>query len=90
MACACRRTYHYFPSKQAYFAATLEQAQAASDALAAHVRIQLTTVRSDAVEMGRRAAELVVSAAREGRHVAHREVQSNPLVIRATTGRPPQ
>jgi LacI family transcriptional regulator len=58
--------------------------------LAAHVRIQLTTVRSDAVEMGRRAAELVVSAAREGRHVAHREVQSNPLVIRATTGSPPQ
>jgi DNA-binding LacI/PurR family transcriptional regulator len=58
--------------------------------LAAHVRIQLTTVRSDAVEMGRRAAELVVSAAQDGRHVAHREVQSNPLVIRATTGRPPQ
>jgi DNA-binding LacI/PurR family transcriptional regulator len=58
--------------------------------LAAHVRIQLTTVRSDAVEMGQRAAELVVSAAREGRHVAHREVQSNPLVIRSTTGRPPR
>jgi LacI family transcriptional regulator len=58
--------------------------------LAAHVRIQLTTVRSDAVEMGQRAAELVVAAAREGRHVAHCEVQSNPLVIRSTTGRPPR
>jgi DNA-binding LacI/PurR family transcriptional regulator len=56
--------------------------------LAAHFRIQLTTVRSDAVEMGQRAAQLVVDAARNGRHVAHREVQSNPLVIRSTTGRP--
>jgi LacI family transcriptional regulator len=57
--------------------------------LAAHARIRLTTVRSDAVEMGRRAVELVVNAARGGRHVAHREVQGNPLVIRATTARPP-
>jgi LacI family transcriptional regulator len=57
--------------------------------LAAHFRIQLTTVRSDAVDMGERAAQLVVNAARNGRHVAHREVQSNPLVVRSTTGRPP-
>jgi LacI family transcriptional regulator len=57
--------------------------------LAAHSRIQLTTVRSDANEMGRRAVELAVNAARAGRHVAHRETQSNPLVIRTTTERPP-
>ncbi len=57
--------------------------------LAAHYRIRLTTVRSDAVEMGRRAAELAVGAAREGRHVAHREMLSNPLVVRSTTQRPP-
>jgi LacI family transcriptional regulator len=56
--------------------------------LASHCRIQLTTVRSDAVQMGRRAVELVVEAARLGRHIGHREVQTNPLVIRATTGRP--
>lgn len=57
--------------------------------LASHCRIRLTTVRSDAAEMGRRAIELVLRAARGGRHVAHREVQGNPLVIRATTQRPP-
>jgi LacI family transcriptional regulator len=57
--------------------------------LASHHRIQLTTVRSDALEMGRRAVELVVSAAREGRPVAHRETQSNPLVIRRTTTKAP-
>ena len=57
--------------------------------LASHCRIRLTTVRSDAVEMGRRAVELAVGAARDGRHVAHREMQSNPLVVRSTTQRPP-
>jgi DNA-binding LacI/PurR family transcriptional regulator len=57
--------------------------------LAAHSRINLTTVRSDAAEMGERAVELVVPAAREGRHVAHREVQRNALVVRATTGPAP-
>lgn len=57
--------------------------------LAAHCRIRLTTVRSDAAEMGRRAVELAVGAARDGRYVAHREVQPNPLVIRSTTQRPP-
>jgi LacI family transcriptional regulator, galactose operon repressor len=57
--------------------------------LAAHCRIQLTTVRSDAVEMSRRAVELVVSAARKGLHVSHRELLGNPLIIRSTTGRPP-
>lgn len=57
--------------------------------LASHCRIRLTTVRSDAVKMGRRAVELAVGAAREGRHVAHREMQSNPLIVRFTTQRPP-
>lgn len=57
--------------------------------LAAHSRVRLTTVRSDAVEMGRRAVELTISAARENRHVALREMQSNPLVVRSTTARPP-
>ena len=56
--------------------------------LASHYRIQLTTVHSDAAEMGRRAVALVVEAARAGRHVSHREIQRNHLVIRATTGRP--
>jgi DNA-binding LacI/PurR family transcriptional regulator len=56
--------------------------------LAGHCRIQLTTVRSDAAQMGRRAVELVVEAARAGRHVALREMQNNPLVVRATTARP--
>jgi DNA-binding LacI/PurR family transcriptional regulator len=57
--------------------------------LAAHSRVRLTTVHSDAVEMGRRAVELVVAAARGNRHVALREMQSNPLVVRSTTARPP-
>jgi DNA-binding LacI/PurR family transcriptional regulator len=57
--------------------------------LAAHSRVRLTTVHSDAVEMGRRAVEMVVAAARDNRHVALREMQSNPLVVRSTTQRPP-
>jgi len=57
--------------------------------LAAHSRVQLTTVRSDAMEMSRRAVELLLAATRDGRHVSHREMLPNPLVIRATTGRPP-
>ncbi len=58
-------------------------------AIAAHSRVRLTTVHSDAVEMGRRAVEMVVAAARDNRHVALREMQSNPLVVRSTTQRPP-
>jgi len=57
--------------------------------LASHARVQLTTVRSDAVEMSRRAVELLVTASRDGRHVSHREMLANPLVIRSTTGKPP-
>jgi LacI family transcriptional regulator len=57
--------------------------------LAGHSRVQLTTVRSDAMEMSRRAVELLMTATRDGRHVSHREMLANPLVIRSTTGRPP-
>jgi DNA-binding LacI/PurR family transcriptional regulator len=57
--------------------------------MAAHSRLQLTTVRSDAMAMSRRAVELLVTATREGRHVSHREMLANPLVIRSTTGKPP-
>jgi LacI family transcriptional regulator, galactose operon repressor len=57
--------------------------------LAAHHRIGLTTVRSDAAVLGRHAFELLVNAVREGRHVAHREIQPNPMVIRRTTGSAP-
>src|SRR5262245_30747059 len=53
--------------------------------LAAHSRVQLTTVRSDAMEMSRRAVELLLAATRDGRHVSHREMLPNPLVIRSTT-----
>jgi LacI family transcriptional regulator, galactose operon repressor len=57
--------------------------------LASHSRIQLTTVHADAAEMGRRAVELALSATREGRHVAHREIQTGQLIVRATAGRAP-
>ena len=57
--------------------------------LAAHSRIGLTTVRSNALEIGRRSVELVVSASREGRHIHHRELHDNPLIIRSSSGRAP-
>jgi LacI family transcriptional regulator len=56
--------------------------------LAGHSRIQLTTVRSDAVEMSRRAVDLVIQAARGNRAVSHREFLDVHLVVRSTTGRP--
>ena len=55
--------------------------------IAAHSRIRLTTIRSDAVQMGRRAVDLLVGAAREGRRAGRRELQENPLIIRSTTAR---
>ncbi|WP_421692677.1 LacI family DNA-binding transcriptional regulator [Aestuariivirga sp.] len=58
--------------------------------LAAHSRIRLTTVRSDATFMGERAIELVMRAMQAGGHVAHREIYTNPLVVRHTTGAAPQ
>ena len=54
--------------------------------LAAHSRIELTTVRSDAELMGQRAAELVIGAVQGGSYVSHREIHTNPLVIRQSTG----
>ena len=56
--------------------------------LAAHSRVQLTTVRSDAVEMSRRAVDLVIKAARANRTVSHREFLDVQLIVRATTARP--
>jgi len=56
--------------------------------LAGHSRIQLTTVRSDAVEMSRRAVDLVIQAARGNRHVSHREFLDVKLIVRSTTARP--
>jgi LacI family transcriptional regulator len=56
--------------------------------LAGHSRIQLTTVRSDAVEMSRRAVDLVIQAARGNRAVSHREFLDVHLVVRSTTARP--
>jgi hypothetical protein len=41
------------------------------------------------MEMGRRSVELVVSASREGRHIQHRELHSNALIIRSSSGRAP-
>jgi LacI family transcriptional regulator len=58
--------------------------------MAAHSRIGLTTVRSNAAFMARRAVELVVAASREDRHVCSREMESNSLIIRSTTARPSQ
>ena len=57
--------------------------------IAGHSRIRLTTVRSDARTMGQRAVMLVIAAARSGNHVAHRELQTNPLIIRGSTGAAP-
>ena len=57
--------------------------------LAAHSRIRLTTVRSDAQSMGQRAVELMMEAVKAGGHVGHREVRTNNLVIRQSTGAAP-
>jgi len=57
--------------------------------LAAHSRIGLTTVRSDAQSMGQRAVELMMKAVRAGGHVGHREIRTNRLVIRQSTGAAP-
>ena len=56
--------------------------------LASHQRIQLTTVRADAVAMGHRAGEMVITAASSGRPAAEREIMASPLVVRATTRAP--
>ena len=55
--------------------------------LAGHRRIDLTTVRSDGREIGRRATELLLDAIGAGRHVALREVHPATLVVRSSTTR---
>jgi LacI family transcriptional regulator len=55
--------------------------------LARHQRIDLTTVRSDGREIGRRATELLAEAVREQRFVATREVHPAELVVRGSTAR---
>ena len=54
--------------------------------LAGHRRIDLTTVRQPAREMGRLAAEMVLSAIAERRHAAERIVMPTELIVRGSTG----
>ncbi|HVI38057.1 MAG TPA: substrate-binding domain-containing protein, partial [Gaiellales bacterium] len=54
--------------------------------LAAHGRIDLTTVRQPAREMGRLAAEMVLSAIADRRHAAERVVIATELIVRGSTG----
>jgi LacI family transcriptional regulator len=56
--------------------------------LAAHNRIRLTTVRQDAATMGARAAELLLAAVNDGRHVVQRELLRGELIVRESTGPP--
>jgi DNA-binding LacI/PurR family transcriptional regulator len=56
--------------------------------LASHNRIRLTTVRQDAAAMGARAAELLLTAVQEGRHVERRELLRGELIVRDSTGPP--
>jgi DNA-binding LacI/PurR family transcriptional regulator len=56
--------------------------------LASHNRIRLTTVRQDAAAMGARAAELVLAAVNDGRHVEQRELLRGELIVRESTGPP--
>ncbi len=55
--------------------------------LAAHRRIGLTTIRSDATAIGGRAVELIVKAAQSGNLQSTREVFATSLVVRSSTGR---
>src|SRR6478752_6235708 len=55
-------------------------------ALAAHALIGLTTVGTDAELAGEVAAEQLILAVREHRHVRHRHLQPARLAVRATTG----
>jgi LacI family transcriptional regulator len=56
--------------------------------LAAHNRIRLTTVRQDAATMGARAAELLIAAVNEGRHVEQRLLLRGELIVRESTAPP--
>ena len=57
--------------------------------LAAHSRIALTTIAADATQSGAVAAELLIGALRQHRHVSHRRIQPARLVVRSTTGPAP-
>jgi LacI family transcriptional regulator len=57
--------------------------------LAAHHRIRLTTIRSDAVELGRRAAVLALRLAGADPGAPRRELMPSRLVVRASTAAPP-
>ena len=54
--------------------------------LAAHRRIDLTTVRQPAEEMGRMAAEMALSAIAAGEHAGRRVIMPAELVVRGSTG----
>jgi DNA-binding LacI/PurR family transcriptional regulator len=54
--------------------------------MAGHRRIDLTTVRQPAAEMGLQAAEMVLAAIAEGRHAAARVTVPTELVTRGSTG----
>jgi LacI family transcriptional regulator len=54
--------------------------------LASHALIRLTTVATDAELAGDVAAEHLIAAIREHRHVSSRHVQQARLVVRGTTG----
>jgi DNA-binding LacI/PurR family transcriptional regulator len=56
--------------------------------LASHNRIRLTTVRQDAATIGARAAELLLAAVSQGRHVEQRELLRGELIVRESTGPP--
>lgn len=58
-------------------------------ALASHARIRLTTVGTDAELAGEVAAEQLIAAIREHRHVRHHHLQQARLVVRDTTGPAP-
>ena len=58
--------------------------------LASHNRIRLTTMRQDAATMGARAAELLLAAVSEGRHVERRELLRGELIVRDSTAPPRQ
>ena len=53
--------------------------------LAAHHRIDLTSVRCDAVALGRMAASQIFSAIEEGRHATQRRLLECELIVRGTT-----
>ncbi len=54
--------------------------------IASHPRIDLTTVRQDAEQMGRMAAEMVLAAIAAGGHTAERVTAPARLVVRGSTG----